>query len=497
MLAHPKVLVVGAGPIGLMLAVVLARYGIDITVIDKVKRRGHFSRALTLTSASLKLFQGLDIANPILEAGKKSQRVEIFFNKKRAAFLDKKFLLSQFNYYLSIPQPVVENILEQELERLGVSVKYGHELVSLEQTDQYVTAKYSINNYLTTGNFDYVVGCDGAHSTVRKLLNIPFSGPDYPVYFLLADLKFKENNFPKYATYYVEPDGFMGFFPMNSAYSRVVIQKNEALTDDRSPASIYELQSYLEKYLPQKLTIIDCAWSTKARVIGRLSPKCQEGRVFLAGDAWHLFSPVGGQTMNTGFQDAFDLGWKLAYTLQGKMKANLLNTYEIERSIAAKKVLTITDYYTNLIIDANVHKEAQKCFTPDLKNRLFFKQTLPYLFSGYHADYQHQKNNIVGQHVPYFKLQEQKKDIKSTYDLPKLKKYTLFFLKSSWDLVVDFTTSPYANFINLIEVNSNEQQIARALFLNQYSICLVSPGGYIAAQGNNQDIKKYFKDFID
>ena len=186
----PIVLIVGAGPIGLTLALQLERFGIKASLIDKAKKRSTFSKALTLTSSSLKLFQGLGVVSQMVLRGKRCERVEIIDNKQRVAFVDKTTLPCQFNYYLSLPQPEIEKILEEELMHRGAVVHYNNELLSLEQKSSLVTA--SILNCATkqvdTVAFDYVIGCDGAHSVVRKLLNIPFVGPNYPVHFHLADL---------------------------------------------------------------------------------------------------------------------------------------------------------------------------------------------------------------------------------------------------------------------------------------------------------------------
>lgn len=492
-----KVLIVGAGPVGLTLALMLRQYGIQSHLIDKIKERSHFSKALTITSASLKIFQGLQIAERMLEKGKKCEYVEIIFNGDRTAFIDKSSLPSQFNYYLSIPQPTVENILESELHRWGGEVQYGHELISLEDKNNYVSVDIvdSSKKSTNTLHFDYVIGCDGAHSSVRKLLNIPFMGPDYPVHFLLADVKFKENNPPSCASYYVTSTGFLGLFPTQTDYVRVVVSKEGRLPDNRTQSSLEEIQCYLDKYLNKLLTASTCIWSTHARIIGRIADQCRLNRIFLAGDAWHLFSPVGGQSLNTGLQDAFDLGWKLAYVIQKKFNKTLFNTYEDCRMVAAKKVLALTDRYTNLIVGYNKDEDLKEYFKPVFQNRIFFKKLLPYFFSGYHADWSVEKSNWVGKHIPFIKLNNQD-GIHSTYDLPKFRIYVLIIQNNLSSVIEEFSTNFYKKILKIITVNIWDAELKNIFTLRQQIIFLVSPGGYIVAYGDKEQVRAYFENYM-
>jgi hypothetical protein len=240
-----------------------------------------------------------------------------------------------------------------------------------------------------------------------------------------------------------------------------------------------EIQEYLNKYLVKAPVILKMVWSSSAPFYSRLTPTNFVDRIFLAGDAYHLFSPIGGQGMNTGLQDAFNLAWKLAFVLQGKANQDLLSTYHLERFKAVQRTLNKTDIYTQLISGQFDSVNAQT-FLPVMSNRKNLKHVLPSEFAGFLNDYSEGdgSSSFIGRHVPYFKIHKGLDNIDSSYDLPSLKKLTIIFNESKvaeviLDYIKTFSSVSVVMDISLIEKNDFKTDV----LLNQ--VCVIRPDGYI------------------
>lgn len=494
-----NVLIVGAGPCGLLLALSLRQYGISVHIIDKIEpERNKFSKALSVTSASLKIFHGAGVIENFLAHGKKLTRAEVFFDKKRTASINKKYLNSLYNFYLSIPQFQTEAILENALNSYSTYIQYQQELVDIAQHEKsvHVKTKNLKTNQIKSEQFDFVIGCDGAHSKVRNLLEIPFVGDDYDMHLILGDVYFDPHpSIPTSLTYHIDEKGFIVLYPMNNGCTRIVIQKKGKLPNVTIEITKENLQSHLNICLPHKLTITNLIWSSSARMAYRLAKSNRIDRVFLAGDASHLFSSVGGQAMNTGFQDAFDLAWRLGHYLNGIAKMSLLDTYDKNRSLAIKKVLNSTDLYTKLITrEITTHDELAH-FKPSFTNRHYYRQELPNEFAGYKADYSENDRGIIGKHVPYIKFKENYYNLSSTYDLPQLKKHILF-IPSSLAKISDLKVlDPYTKAIIKIEVGITENEIIEKLQIDEKNLCVISPGGYVVFHGQLSAATEYLKQY--
>jgi 2-polyprenyl-6-methoxyphenol hydroxylase-like FAD-dependent oxidoreductase len=355
------VLVVGAGPTGLTLAAQLQRYGIRFRIIDKLVDRGRESRALAVQARSLEILQQIGCADVLVARGNTTARVMVHFNDRAVVEVplgDVDASDTRFPFILFVSQAETEAVLIDHLHSAGVAIERGVELIRADTNGsdrEYVLRHSDGRDERILSN--YVVGCDGAHSTVRKLAGIPFEGGAYPQDFLLGDVEVDGplrsdsiNAFPR-------GPGLAIFFPLGRPRSWRVIAmaagQGKAASDEASAAAtLPELQSIVDASTGGSLRLRDPAWITRFRLHHRQTGKYRAGSLFLAGDAAHIHSPVGAQGMNTGIQDAWNLGWKLALVVRGVARADLLDSYEAERWPVGRFLLRVTDRMFTLVTSA-------------------------------------------------------------------------------------------------------------------------------------------------
>ncbi|MBX9702523.1 MAG: FAD-dependent oxidoreductase [Silvanigrellaceae bacterium] len=381
---QPKVLVVGAGPVGLVLAYQLKSRGISVRIIDKEKLISQTSKALSINAASLYVFQSMKIVNKFLHAGKKIQDITIYWNNSRLAYVNLARLKSLYPYYLSLPQSETEAILTNELSGLGLNIERNVSFNSLKQDKEGVEVKTvnSVSGIPELQRYDYVIGCDGSRSMVRAHLGCGFVGYDYPAYLSLIDVYLEEvEQYQTETRYYIKEDGFIILIPLPRGAHRIVIKDKNS--DKNRKITLEKYQKTIDYYSPYPLNIKNILWESHSRIYNRLSEKFRDNRVFLAGDAAHLFSPIGGLGMNTGIQDAHNLADKLSGVIIGKFHPDFLNNYEVERLSIAKKLLQRTDDLTRLIMRIDCDPKGNlKNWLPHMKNRIYMKQHWPVSFSG-------------------------------------------------------------------------------------------------------------------
>ncbi len=340
-----EALVIGAGPTGLFMAAELLRRGVACRVIDKAPAPSSTSKALALHSRTLEMFDQVGIVEEILEPGLKAGAVNIHANGQRIIQMSMKELHSPYPFILCLPQNQTERILNHHLERLGGQVERQRELIGLTQDDAGVTATLRrADGHEETLAARWLIGCDGAHSAVRHALNIPFNGAPYPEAFALADVKLDWPLPNNQIDLFLSEHGLLGAFPMQGGRYRLIIETKADAGNEKLPdPTLEEIQGYLTKLGPAGSVASDPAWLASFRSHLRHAEHTRQGRVFLAGDAAHIHSPAGGQGMNTGLQDAYNLAWKLALVNAGHASPALLDTYEIERHPVAESVLRTSD----------------------------------------------------------------------------------------------------------------------------------------------------------
>lgn len=344
---NSNVLIVGAGPTGLVMAHELARDGINCRVVDKSPHRATQSRAIAIHSRTVEIFDLMGLADDFLAAGHRISGVNVFGDSERIAHADFRELATRHPYVLGVPQDETERILEEQVGRLGPRVERNTELIAVEQRDDGISARLRIGDQTEEVEADWILGCDGAHSTVREQLGIPFSGATYPELFVLADIKIAGELDHAEAQVWLHRDGALAFFPLPEDRWRLIIANSPA--DWKDEPSLDQCQALVDQRGPGGIRLADPRWSAVFRIHRREAGRFRQGRAFLLGDAAHIHSPIGGQGMNMGIHDAFNLAWKLSSALRNGNNPQLLDSYEAERKPIDEAVIRQTDRATRLV----------------------------------------------------------------------------------------------------------------------------------------------------
>jgi 2-polyprenyl-6-methoxyphenol hydroxylase-like FAD-dependent oxidoreductase len=344
-MANPPVLIVGAGPTGLVLALWLTKLGVRVRIIDKTAEPGTTSRALAVQARTLEFYRQVGIADAVVENGVKIEGVNLWVRGARAARVPLHNIgerLTPFSFALVFPQDAHERLLVERLDALGVKVERQTELVRFEQQPESVRSVLKRpDGSEETCDAAYLAGCDGARSTVRESLAIGFPGGTYSGLFYVADVEASGPATDHELHVDLDDADLLIVFPMKGT-GRVRLVgsvRDEPKSGDRG-LTFDDVKSRAIEHL--KLTITKVNWFSTYRVHHRVAHSFRTERAFLLGDAAHIHSPVGGQGMNTGIGDAVNLAWKLAAVLNGSA-ASLLDTYEMERIGFARRLVATTD----------------------------------------------------------------------------------------------------------------------------------------------------------
>ena len=344
---RPKVLIVGAGPTGLVMAHELARDGIQCRLIDKAPHRAVESRAIAIHSRTVETFELMGAADAFLGAGQRIDGVNIYGESGRIAHAAFGLLDTRYPFVLGVPQDETERILEERLAPLGVRVERNTELSSLTQGESSVSARLRTGDRVEEVETGWLLGCDGAHSTVREQLGISFSGATYPELFVLADIKVAGDLDHAEAQVWLQREGALAFFPLPEDRWRLIVINSPP--DWHGAPTLAQCQALVNERGLDHLRLGDPRWTAVFRIHRREAARFRQDRVFLLGDAAHIHSPVGGQGMNMGMQDAFNLAWKLNLVLRHGANPRLLESYEAERKPVDEAVIRQTDRATRLV----------------------------------------------------------------------------------------------------------------------------------------------------
>ncbi len=357
------VVIIGAGPTGLMAAALLARCGLRTRILDKSEQPAHESRAFGLQAKSLELLLSLGLAERFLDRGVMATGAQIYVDGKQAAELNFDDIGRQdtpYSFLLMVPQSEIEALLVEDLKEHGLEVERGRRVTAIEQSSQSVVARY-VDGSGSEGSLSaaYAIGADGAHSIVRRSLGLRFEGAPYPQNMLLADCKIDWPLDYSHFKLFLKENHFAVYLPLRGKnICRVVAMIPSDVADaptgiegqGSSPTTLAEVQAVFAAAVGLDVTLSDATWLTRYRVHHRGVDRYRVGRVFVAGDAAHIHSPAGGQGMNTGLQDAANLVWKLALVMRGHAPPGLLDTYNDERRPVGEHVLRYTDkLFSNMV----------------------------------------------------------------------------------------------------------------------------------------------------
>lgn len=345
-----EVLIVGAGPAGLMMACQLDLHNISFRIIDKKNSPAIHSGALIVHARSLEILHQMGLAEKAMEAGMIAQTINLQFNQHKKFSLDISGMgksLTHFPYLLMIEQWQTENLLIGFLKEHGHSVENNTSLLAFKQENEIVTSQI----LQPEGSIEFIksrflIGADGSNSQIRSQLNIPFPGKTQKSRLFITDCEARLQSPAREISFIFNSDFTSGFFPLTDNRWRVdghipFIEQEKVGFDDVKNYLANKLQLGIELHRPQ--------WFSVFRSHSRCAGLFRKNNCFLVGDAAHVHSPVGAQGMNTGLQDAHNLAWKLALFIHGKASENLLDTYETERRPLALRIIRNTDWAYSLM----------------------------------------------------------------------------------------------------------------------------------------------------
>jgi 2-polyprenyl-6-methoxyphenol hydroxylase-like FAD-dependent oxidoreductase len=351
-----EVLVIGGGPTGLTLALELIAQKVSFRIIDKATERSPYSRSLVVQPRSQELLNRYTgNVHELLATGFQAAGTTIAVNGKKVADMDSDFIgitPTNFPAPRAISQADTERFLEKLVNERGVSVEMGVEAKSIEADADGVTVRLAARDGAEeTVRVKYVIGADGAHSSVRHAAkSLTFEGDAYPQEFMLADLRLKAD-VPLNRAYMCLGRGVMAVLPMKDDMVRLVVSRQGH--GGTSVPKLADFESFTKQVFPGHAQLTEPFWMTRFNLHHRGVNCYREGRLLLAGDAAHIHSPAGGQGMNTGIQDAVNLGWKIGAVLRGEQPDSFLDSYDAERRPIGKYLLRTSDKTFSTVASTN------------------------------------------------------------------------------------------------------------------------------------------------
>lgn len=352
------VLVVGAGPVGLTAAAELRRHGVECRIIDRLRTPPRYAKAVGIQPRTLEIWEDMGLLRTALDAASELSGQLIFVNGQEVARMELSLPADVPYGFLGLPQYETERILAEHLALFGTRIERGVELATFEQDADGVTATLAGSSGTDTIRARYLIGCDGAHSTVRKGLGLRFEGGAFPEAYMLGDVEVDwslPTGFAIRASHQSDgqTDDLLVCIPLpgrNRYRMSMLVPKDMAQTraaDDTvahgfesgKRPELHHIQAVLDRLSPERTVASNLRWSSIFRISHRIVDRYASGRVFVAGDAAHIHPPTGAQGMNTGIHDACNLAWKLALAVRGIAAPGLLESYDAERRPIGEEVV--------------------------------------------------------------------------------------------------------------------------------------------------------------
>jgi 2-polyprenyl-6-methoxyphenol hydroxylase-like FAD-dependent oxidoreductase len=516
--ANPKVLIVGAGPSGLMMACQLALHNIPFRIIDKKDHPTSYSGALILQARSIEIFYQLGIAQKLIQEGTIASFINMIFNGKNKGRIQLKDIgqgLTIFPNILLLKQSRTEQIMSDFLLGHGSTIHRGCELVSFIQSPDGISATLKhANGKQEIQKIEYLIAADGGHSLIRKQLKIPFSGKTHYQTLFVSDCKGDLNMPPDELCFSFSNEATAGFFPLNNDNWRVdgIISKG---LENKSTITFNDINEELPKRLRMQLSMYEPNWFSVFHSHQRYAEKFQEKRCFLIGDAAHIYSPVGAQGMNSGLQDAYNLAWKLAFVIQEKAKPSLLDTYSLERLAIAKNLIQSTDRLFKLVTSQHTFTKKfrvyilpyfLRIFIPLFKTQKFIHQfvfrsisqiNIHYRISAY-SDQTSLGNFPTrtpkpGDRLPYFPIISNGNQINIQDKLKKTRFHLFIFTKKKpIDEIVSMVgKNNDVLSMETIHYSADTRSIFNLLGIKESGLYLIRPDMHIAYRSNKPNVKHF------
>ena len=354
---NTEVLIAGAGPIGLTAAIELSRRGIDCRIVDPLPEPPQYAKAVGVQPRTLEIFENMGVLRPILDAAIQMRGQLVYVNGAQVAEVELTLPADVPYGFLAIPQYETERVLRAEVASYGVRIERGVRLAGFTQDDDGVTATLAADSGEYTVRAGYLIGADGAHSTVRKTLGLSFDGAAFEEQYMLGDVEVDWSMPRGYAVRAMhqndgKTDDLLVCIPLpgRNRYRMSMLVPDELATqagtggivhgfeDTRKP-ELSHIQAVLDRLAPEPTVARNLRWSSVFRISHRIVDNYGRGRVFVAGDAAHIHPPTGAQGMNTGIQDAHNLAWKVALAVRGLAASDLLGSYDAERRPVGEEVV--------------------------------------------------------------------------------------------------------------------------------------------------------------
>ena len=461
------VLIVGAGPVGLFMANECARRNLGWRLIEERSSQSEHSKALAIFPRTLEIFDMAGVVPRFLEKANRVTKVAVMTQDRTLAHMKFEPEESPYSFIAMVPQDVTERLLVEELRRKGGNVEYETKFIAADRQDDGVDVTIAHQGESSKLRALFVIGSDGAHSAVRHQLNLPFEGAEYKGSFMLADVE-TNDTFPADEMQLCPSEfGPVAIFPM-SATRRRIVAVIENIEDDRPSLAL--VGKILAQRAPSGIEARALHWSSYFRVHHRQVARMREGRIFIAGDAAHIHSPFGGQGMNTGLHDIWNLAWKLKLFRDGHGNQQLLDSYSAERLPVIRSVIETTDQLTKVMGTPNKFAQALRDTLIPMVSRLApfqhaFVERLSELGITYHGS-----PIVEGSGKRYFD--------DSIRGGQGIRNRFLLFL----DNQAEPSTKAAAN-----ELARSFSAVAELRFSPHRGIALVRPDGYIAYQSHESN----------
>lgn len=508
-------LVIGAGPVGLTMACELARHGVGCRIVDQNRERSQTSKALGIFPRTLEVFHTMGVVEQMLAESNRLQSLVIHHAAETLAQIDFTGVASPYPFALGLPQSETERLLLEHLSSLGIEVERETSLTTLEQTSKAVHATLRHpDGSLETCSTPWLLGCDGAHSNTRHALGFEFEGSQYEESFVLADVRIDTALPHDRIHLFLGDDGILGAFPFGGERWRIVANIAPESREQNLPeVTLEEVQRLTHERGFHEAKLSDAVWLSRFHISHRKVRDFRKLRVFLAGDAAHIHSPAGGQGMNTGIQDAFNLAWKLALVVRGRAPAQLLASYQQEREPVVRGVLNLTDRITRMVTMRNTIAQSVRDFLLPMVSGLDFvegkiAERLCELDISYRASALVENHGggalRAGDRAPDFEVRDEQNVARRLFDLLRTPRHVLLlFLGATHEAPTDDSCLKDlpAELIDTYRITRGESNrptdlrdlsglTHAACGLTAGGIMLVRPDGYIAYRSDELDLPK-------